>query len=130
MYIKIKEASEAVTRRYALETNGVLPSALHSRDPLQPEIELKLLSPWTCRCPHITQRKQTKPQTNQKVNEDGKHSCRIGAVFAKTQGTRSQVVLLKCHIPRGNSKTLSQEQLHTRVLKIRWKKLHEMQRRN
>lgn len=47
--------------------------------------QLKLLLTWTIQMP-LDPRKQTKPKTNQKGNEDGKRSCRISAVFAKTQG--------------------------------------------
>jgi len=43
-YTEIKEASEAVTRRNAVERNGILPSVLHSRAPLQPETELTLIT--------------------------------------------------------------------------------------
>lgn len=41
----------------------------------------------------------------------------VSAVFAKTWATWSKVVLLEYHVPRGNSKTQSQEQLYTKLLK-------------
>lgn len=46
----------------------------------------------------------------------------VHAVFAKTWATRSKAVLLKCHVPRGISKTQnhrihSQEELYTKLLK-------------
>lgn len=44
----------------------------------------------------------------------------VHAVFAKTWATRSKVVLLKCHVPRGktqNHRINSQEELYTKLLK-------------
>lgn len=39
------------------------------------------------------------------------------AVFTKTWASRSKVVLLEYHVPGGSSKTQSQEQLYTKLLK-------------
>lgn len=53
----------------------------------------------------------------------------VSAVFAKTWATQSKVELLKCHAPRGSSKT---QESGTALYQTTdtWKNLHEVQRRN
>lgn len=103
-YCNIKEASEALTRRNA-EHHFAISTAQQGSSPRR-GTNSNYVQPGLSRCPCLA------------------NTAVVNTVFAKTCATKSKAVLLKCHVPRGSSKTQnhriqrqSQEQLYTKLLK-------------